>query len=251
MTRLEVRSYSNEALRHAHGYHQLVLPLEGSLEMEIGGLEGQVDALHAAVIPAGTPHSYAASSANAFLVADLSFDRRTTWGAGPAIWREAQRHPFVAFDADISAYCRFIKAEVARFGTSRVDVETHMALLVQTVARRMAIPETPEQRILLSAQHFIDDNLHRDFDVAEIARAAGTSPSRLHRVFRTALGGSPQRYASEQRLTLASRLLRRRELSLAEIAFRSGYADQATFTRAFKRQFGQAPGAFRRAQAPD
>ena len=219
--------------------------------MEIGGLEGQVDALHAAVIPAGTPHSYAASSANAFLVADLSFDRRATWSARPAIWREAQRHPFVAFDADVSAYCRFIKSEVERFGASQVDVEAHLSLLLQTVARRMEIPETSEQRVLQSAQRFISENLTRDFDVAEVARAAGTSASRLHRVFRKALRISPQRYASEQRLTLASRLLGRQVLSLAEIAFRLGYADQATFTRAFKRLFGQAPGAFRRAQEPD
>ena len=33
---LELRSYSAEQARHDHGYHQLVLPLQGRLELEIG-----------------------------------------------------------------------------------------------------------------------------------------------------------------------------------------------------------------------
>jgi AraC-like DNA-binding protein len=47
----------------------------------------------------------------------------------------------------------------------------------------------------------------------------------------------------------ARRLLEDPAMPLAEIAYRSGFADLATFSRAFKRWTGIAPGAFRRSKA--
>jgi AraC family transcriptional activator of pobA len=52
----------------------------------------------------------------------------------------------------------------------------------------------------------------------------------------------------------AARLLRFSEMSVGEIAHRAGYGDQLYFSRAFKRQFGEAPSAYRerlRGRAPE
>ena len=46
---------------------------------------------------------------------------------------------------------------------------------------------------------------------------------------------------------LAERLLSRSRYSLAEVAFLTGYAEQSTFSRAFKRWSGRTPAEFRRA----
>lgn len=51
--------------------------------------------------------------------------------------------------------------------------------------------------------------------------------------------------ADDARAGLARSYLRERDLSLAEVAFLLGFADQSTFTRAFRRWTGVAPGAFR------
>ncbi len=51
------------------------------------------------------------------------------------------------------------------------------------------------------------------------------------------------------RRDLAVQLLRRTEFALAEIAFLTGYSEQSTFTRAFKRWHGQTPTSFRRANS--
>ena len=55
-----------------------------------------------------------------------------------------------------------------------------------------------------------------------------------------------QELVDETRRDLAVRLLERNEFSLAEIAFLTGYAEQSTFTRAFKRWHGLTPTGFRR-----
>ena len=55
-----------------------------------------------------------------------------------------------------------------------------------------------------------------------------------------------QQLLDDTRRDLAIRLLESSEYSLAEIAFLTGYAEQSTFTRAFKRWRSQTPAGFRR-----
>jgi AraC family transcriptional regulator len=50
------------------------------------------------------------------------------------------------------------------------------------------------------------------------------------------------------RLERARRLLDATDVALSDVALRAGFADQAHFTRLFKRQFGVTPGAFTRAR---
>jgi AraC-like DNA-binding protein len=47
-------------------------------------------------------------------------------------------------------------------------------------------------------------------------------------------------------MTLAGRLLRDSDLKLATVARRVGYASEFAFAKAFKRDYGIAPGAYRR-----
>ncbi|MDJ0627468.1 MAG: AraC family transcriptional regulator ligand-binding domain-containing protein [Rhodobacter sp.] len=55
-----------------------------------------------------------------------------------------------------------------------------------------------------------------------------------------------QDLVSEARRTLAKQFLRQTDYALAEIAFLTGFSDQSTFTRAFKRWTGQTPASYRR-----
>ena len=54
-----------------------------------------------------------------------------------------------------------------------------------------------------------------------------------------------QHLIAESRQTLAERLLGESEYDLVEVAFLTGFSDQSTFSRAFKRWCGQTPGDYR------
>ncbi len=54
-----------------------------------------------------------------------------------------------------------------------------------------------------------------------------------------------QKLAEEARRDLATRLLRNSDYTLVEIAFLTGFSEQSTFTRAFKRWHKQTPRAYR------
>jgi AraC-like DNA-binding protein/mannose-6-phosphate isomerase-like protein (cupin superfamily) len=83
------------------------------------------------------------------------------------------------------------------------------------------------------------------WSVEGLASAVGYSRSAFAARFHELVGESPIAYLTRSRLAIAATELDRTELSIAEIAGRAGYANQASFSRAFSRTFGIAPGAYR------
>ena len=81
--------------------------------------------------------------------------------------------------------------------------------------------------------------------VSELAHQAAVSRSLLDQRFRTVLGLSPIRYLAEWRMHIAAELLASTDLSVAQVARRTGYDSQEAFSRAFKRRMGSAPSAWR------
>src|ERR1700742_4227222 len=68
---LDLRSYPGESHEHDHPYHQVILALEGGLDMEIGGRSGRVDAGRGALVPAGMMHVFAGIGRNRFVTLDI------------------------------------------------------------------------------------------------------------------------------------------------------------------------------------
>jgi len=56
-------------------------------------------------------------------------------------------------------------------------------------------------------------------------------------------------YLTRWRLALAARALRSGSEAIARVAEHSGYESEAAFNRAFKREFGVPPAAWRKAAA--
>lgn len=94
--------------------------------------------------------------------------------------------------------------------------------------------------------------LHRRLEAAwtaeELARAVGLSRSAFAERFTRIMGETPMRYLTQQRLQVAARRLETPGASIAQIAAEVGYESEAAFNRAFKRNFGSPPAAWRAAR---
>lgn len=86
----------------------------------------------------------------------------------------------------------------------------------------------------------------RDWEVEALARQAGLSRSALNERFNALIGEPPMQYLTGWRLALASQALASSNDAVARIAERVGYDSEAAFNRAFKREFGIPPAAWRR-----
>jgi AraC family transcriptional regulator len=105
-----------------------------------------------------------------------------------------------------------------------------------------------QQRGIQRAVALIEANFTSSLSRKEMARAAGMSVSYFSKLFNGYFGLSPHQYLVRCRLRYARKLLLtlEKELSIVEVACESGFADQAHFSRHFRRAYGVSPLAFRR-----
>lgn len=82
--------------------------------------------------------------------------------------------------------------------------------------------------------------------VEELAREVGLSRTVLAERFMHYLGQPPIQYLTKWRLSLAARRLRDGATRIGRVAEQVGYESEASFTRAFKREFGLPPATWRR-----
>ena len=82
----------------------------------------------------------------------------------------------------------------------------------------------------------------------ELARTANTSRSVLAERFQELVGTSPMQYLTQWRMLLAANLLSCSNAPLARIAEDVGYQTDTAFSRAFRREYGAPPAAWRRRQ---
>ena len=87
----------------------------------------------------------------------------------------------------------------------------------------------------------------RAWTVEELARAVALSRSALAERFAALVGEPPIQYLMRWRLALAAQALRNSGEAITRVAERSGYESEAAFSRAFKREFGMPPAAWRKA----
>ncbi len=86
--------------------------------------------------------------------------------------------------------------------------------------------------------------------LAELATAAGCSTSALERRVRRVYGLSPTQLVLRARIDAARELLTGSTVPLADVAQRTGFYDQPSFTRQFTRLAGETPGQHRRRARP-
>ncbi|MBW4709027.1 AraC family transcriptional regulator [Roseobacter sp. YSTF-M11] len=84
--------------------------------------------------------------------------------------------------------------------------------------------------------------------VEDLAKHVGMSRSSFVDRFSEVMGVGPRKYVLAQRISTAKSLLRETELPTAAIAFRVGYDAPEAFSRAFKKETGTSPAAWRTAE---
>jgi len=90
------------------------------------------------------------------------------------------------------------------------------------------------------AREYLNAQEPRVVHSAELEKVTGLSRYDLCRQFKKVLGTSPYRYSVNRRLDMARRLIQQGH-PLIELAFATGFADQAHFSRLFKAAFGMPP----------
>ena len=102
------------------------------------------------------------------------------------------------------------------------------------------------EQAILSTLLYIQSHLESDLTLEILAGRVGFSRYHFHRIFREVIGEPAKEYIRRLRMDRAAYRLKISEETIMRIALDAGFTTHESFTRAFQRQFGMPPNAFRR-----
>ena len=203
---------------------------------------------------AGVPFSHRIQGHNQFLlltldpqkIVDLLPDQ-------PLLERRAFRRQHQAQDRHLQALIQALLIEAEMGGPNgRLYADTIATALATHFVNHYGIdnPVDFSQVPVLERQRlggvidYIEAHLTEEISLADLALVAGLSKFHFSRLFKGAIGLTPHKYVLKRRVERSLPVLKRGELSLAQVAHQFGFADQAHFTRVFKPVKGLTPKAF-------
>lgn len=92
--------------------------------------------------------------------------------------------------------------------------------------------------------HF-ENNLSASTTPSALAQRARMAPPRFARLMKRFFGLTPSQFIAKTRIAAASRMLRERDETVADIAIACGFYDHSAFTRTFRAMTGVTPTQFR------
>ncbi|WXL24517.1 AraC family transcriptional regulator [Ectopseudomonas mendocina] len=233
----------DQAHKHTHDHHQLVMSLAGRAEFEVNGRGGEVSRMQACLVPGDAGHQFAGLGDNRMLIIDL--DGQGALGDDAQLLSrlfESPRYP--QLDTDFQNLLNYAGAELQRYGSDPVLTRDLSGLLLRALYLRL-FGEQPAPRVsglnIEQLDNYIAKHLFRRISVAELAHTACLSPSHFHALFKDSLGLTPHQYLLKARLDRASQLLRESSLPLIRIAEECGFSSQSALTTAMRRYLGLTP----------
>ncbi|MGY3944938.1 helix-turn-helix domain-containing protein [Aeromonas tecta] len=224
-----LRRYQRDVSSHSHDFAQLVIPLDGPIEIEVHGQGQRLAPGFACVIAPGQRHDYAADPALSFLV------QESQWL--PAALTE---RPFIALDEPQRHYLAFLRQMVVQGRHVAGMEQVWLGLLAE--AQGMGPTLAPR---MLRVQRHIEAHLAEPLTNERLAALACLSQSQFKHAFRQQLGMSVSHYIRGRRMALARTLLTQTPLSIGEIACRCGYQNQGAFAERFLTETGLTPSLWR------
>ncbi len=245
---------------HRHDYHELIFVAGGHGVHLIDGCRTPIEAPSVSVIGRGKVHQFI--HAEDLRGAVLRFTDAVLHGGSERIatgWLLAGRGgrtiavPEEACDT-MTPLFRAIAEETERppdpYGA---DVVRHLIATVLLFTERWYDAGRGERRDADDADvqllRRFTEQLERDFashhDARHYADALALPGPALSRTLSQLTGRSTKELVTERVMVEAARLLRYTDLTVGQIAHRVGFSDPLYFSRAFKRQTGSPPQAYR------
>ncbi len=232
INRISIRSYTNKIESHAHSYHQLVLPLHGSIDIKVGDFSGLVNIGDCVIIKSGEIHEFKAHQDARFIVVDSD-----------KLPENIMKSPNekIAINAPLLALIQFIETQLNHHINQTIESATYDFFYLLLAQQPLSNNRDKRLNKVLS---YINQHLATDMTNTQLAQLAFLSITQFKKVFKENLGVTTQQYITQQRMDKAKTLLTHTDTPIAIIAEQVGYQSPSAFSRKFKAHFGNCPREF-------
>jgi AraC family transcriptional activator of pobA len=253
---LELAHIDEDEVRepHRHAYHELIWVREGAGRHLIDGERVEFGPRTLTLIAKGQVHQFERAEGVSGVVVRfddewLAGSRRWLFSGGACTALSVPEGEAARFDALVD----LLREEVERpAGPESAELRRHLLSAALLWAQRWREAQLEGGGATSTDVHLhrsFLETLERDFTTSHEARhyaaELGVTTGTLSRVLTKLTGRTSKQLILERVLLEAARLLRFSDLSVKEIAARLGFTDQFAFSKAFKRQRGEAPLDFR------
>jgi AraC-like DNA-binding protein len=218
--RLSVREYGAIHASHSHHHAQILVGLDGELELEIEGRGERVRSGDGLLVAPGDTHAFEARGGSRCLVLDTDDEAWVRCASKPAC------------NEEVAALARYLSLAWQARGAIPAHAADSFLLAWQPSQGGARRPRRPVDWSWLS--DWVAQNMHRDLTVADLASRVHLSASQFTDRCVEANGVSAMAWLRAQRLERA-RALRAAGASVAEAARRTGYRSPSALTAAMKR----------------
>jgi AraC family transcriptional regulator len=240
---MRVGAYTEAMAEHCHDTDVISLPLGGTYFERIRGRETKHCLGDILLCPAREAHSQIFPQGRVVkLLMTLSATGRDYVSAHLPI----HQAPFTRA-REFEPLAIRLARELGRGDPQSALIGEGIGLEILGLFARAESGETIIPPWLRAARDFVRANACAAIRLAEVAAHVDRDASRLAIAYRLAFGCTIGEDARALRLGRAASMLASTKEPIAAIASDCGYFDQAHFTRAFRRAFGVAPGAYRTA----
>lgn len=250
---------------HMHEFVEVSYIISGEAEHEVGGECYSVCRGDVVVIGRFTPHTFRPKNgAEPFVAYDMMFTESFFEGGfclsddfsemcATLFCKTENAISDIHLNGAVGIGETFHKVYTEFYGKRRgyLDlIRAYAAEMIINVFRRLETEDSSRlsERLRLavhSTVSYLDSNFRRHVTLDELAGRIFFSKDYLNRIFRELMGMPIGSYLTKLRLDEAKKLLRETELTVSEIAVRSGFGDVKALYTVFKREVKMTPGEYR------
>jgi len=217
---------------HFHEYHQIVLPLQGTIDIQVGKFTGSVSVGHCVIIKAGQRHTFHANENARFVVVDIDTLPENIDGSV---------NEKVPIDTPLLSFVQFVENQL----NNKVNqpLESMIFELFYQLLAQQPLSGKVDKRIEKVISIIMQDvsKIHLN---QQLAKQACLSVTQFKKIFKESTGLTCQKYLTKLRMEKAKALLTHTDTPISIISELCGYQSQSAFSRKFKEYYGDTPKAF-------
>ncbi|MGB5444797.1 MAG: AraC family transcriptional regulator [Psychromonas sp.] len=229
---LSIRSYNSIRKGHDHPFHQLVLPLRGVINIEVGAFSGKVTPGECVVVKSGEMHHFNADPQARFVVADMETMPEQIMQSSITVF---------SISTPLLHFISFVEEQL-NYQINK-DIEDLMfATFYQLLSEQRLLKQIePRVRKVLE---YIESHLPELLSIAHLSAIACLSPTQFKKVFKQQTQLTVTQYITRLRMEKAQALLLHTDYPMQIVAETVGYTDLTAFSRRFSQHFGLPPSKF-------
>lgn len=225
----ERRIYNDNSKVHTHNYGQLILPINGNLNIETINKNLSIGNESIFFLPPDCKHLFNANKINEFLVLDVPQNYLNKYDMDKIVGGKE-----IIFDDKWQAIQYLFLSEINNKSTS-TSINNLFSYCYDLIVKEKEFPSIK----------YINNHFFEDIDLKTLAEIEHYNINYYTEWFKNNMGMSPMEYIQELRINKSKELLLNTDLTILQIGESVGYKHNSSFTRAFKNIEQITPKDFR------